>query len=575
MKLKLDYKSFETVKDYLKRKSILNNRKLSFSRVHVRALLGLIAFLCLSLAFLPRNSTLQSSKEVTSIAIAEFAIPADLAARVKAKMNSKSADHNLSADLNYLNESTKEADDKESINIAKSSTASAESTLISKNDATAKESNNAKGEEKSNSITELSANKNNSDKIKNDKSKEDVEGKQGATGAVTATTSNEKAKEATKFSFRTVSIRKNDTLAKIFNRYGISSKELKEIMADETAKEHLTSLQPGQTLKLQINSNNKLDELNLDMGPGNSLIVARKESGFDVQHKQTPLEKKIAFGKGEIQASLASSARKAGLDSNIISQMVDIFGSNIDFSQDLQPNDKFRVLFEQKCLDNSPIQTGPILAAEIVYGGGAKSGGKKIQAIRYTDKTGNTAYFSPDGQGLNQAFLRSPVNFTSISSGFGRRRHPVLHKLRQHKGVDFAAPRGTPVQATGDAKVVFVGTKGGYGKVVELQHGPRYSTLYAHLSKFAKDIKTGTAIKKGQVIGYVGRTGLATGDHLHYEFRIDGVHHNPLTVSLPKSKLIPDGNKRQFIAHAKEMIRLMDDHENKISVASIEFNLNE
>lgn len=384
--------------------------------------------------------------------------------------------------------------------------------------------------------------------------------------ATTATT----AATTTELDWQTIKIRKNDTLAKVFTRHGFSTKSLQEIMKASKESASLKSLQPGQSLKLQVTNTKQINGLMLEISPGNTLIAARKESGFEILQQQLPVEKKIAFGKGAIQASLISSAKRAGLDNNIVSQMVNIFGGNIDLSLDLHPNDTFKVLFEQNCLpDGERVKTGPILVAEI------KNRGKKIQAIRYTDKSGQTAYFSPDGNGLSQAFLRSPVNYTSISSGFGARRHPVYHKMRQHKGVDYVAPRGTPVQSIGDAKVIFVGTRAGYGKVIELAHGSNYTTLYAHLSRFEKKIKVGAEIKKGETIGAVGRTGLATGDHLHFEFRIAGIHRDPLTVALPKSKYIPDAHKRHFLAHAKEMLRLMDVHENKVNVASVEFRVNE
>jgi murein DD-endopeptidase MepM/ murein hydrolase activator NlpD len=387
------------------------------------------------------------------------------------------------------------------------------------------------------------------------------------TASIGTTLNNEAAEK-----WRTIKIQKNDTLAKVFNRNGFSSKDLHEIMSSgDTAKSSLTSLQPGQTLKLLVGNEKKIDGLTLEIERGNTLAISRKDTGngFEISQKQTPIEKKIAFGKGEIHTSLSGAAKRAGLDHNVVAQIVEIFGGNIDFSQDLRENDSFRVLYEQKYINDELVQTGNVLAAEIV------NGGKKMQAVRYTDKTGSSGYFAPDGAGLNQAFLRSPVNFASISSGFGARRHPILHKMRQHKGVDYSAPHGAPVQATADAKVIFAGVKSGYGKVIELQHGVRYTTLYAHLSRFAKSLKVGTAVKQGQVIGFVGRTGLATGNHLHYEFRVDGIHRNPLTVALPKSKYIQDNNKRHFLAHAKEMIRLMDVHENKINVASAEFKIND
>lgn len=360
---------------------------------------------------------------------------------------------------------------------------------------------------------------------------------------------------------RTVKVRQGDTLLKIFSRLGIATRDIHELMTTNTSTRRLASLQPGQTLELEITPDQKIAALTLKIGPGNQMIVARTDAGFKVDHKLTPLEKQLAFGKGEIEDSLYSSGAKAGLDNRVLSQMVEIFGWNIDFALDLQPGDAFRVLYEAKYLDGEKVESGNILAAEIV------NGREKHRAIRYTDKSGRTAYFSPEGHGMRQAFLRTPVQFSRISSHFGHRHHPVLHKLRKHKGVDYSAPRGTPVQATGDGTVTFVGYRGGYGKVVEVQHGSRYSTLYAHLDRFPTGLRSHQDIRQGQVIGYVGHTGLATGDHLHYEFRVDGIHCDPLTVALPRSNPLTEKNKRHFIAHAKEMLRLLDMHEHQVNMA--------
>ncbi len=310
----------------------------------------------------------------------------------------------------------------------------------------------------------------------------------------------------------------------------------------------------------------------------NSTVTTHKEaekisqSQNIVEKPKKITEKQLAFGGGPIRNSLVSSGKKAGLDYKVINQIIEIFGGKIDFSTDLRPNDSFRVLYEEKIVNGQKIETGPILAVEFV------NQGEKYQAVRYTDKTGRAGYFSPDGNGLTEAFLRSPVHFVDISSSFGMRKHPVCHKMRLHKGIDYRAPRGTPVIATANAKVIFAGKRGGYGNTIELQHGARYSTLYGHLSRFAKNLKTGTEVKQGQIIGYVGRTGLATGDHLHYEFRIDGVHRNPLTAAMPKQNSIAQALRPQFIVHAKEMIRLLDVHQNtkgmKTKMASNDYQRN-
>jgi murein DD-endopeptidase MepM/ murein hydrolase activator NlpD len=378
-----------------------------------------------------------------------------------------------------------------------------------------------------------------------------------------------KAENKVTETLHTIKIRSGDTLSKICDRLGISNKGIHEILTASSASRKLASLQLGQTLKLRVTKDQQIAELSLEVIPGQFLQISKLKTGFHVEQKIQPLEKQLAFGKGQIRDSLFSSAKRAGLNHKLIAQMVEIFGWDIDFTLDLQPNDTFRVLYEEKYLDGQRIETGNILAAEII------NNGEKHLAIRYTDKSGRTGYFSPEGYGMYQAFLRSPVNYTRISSHFGARCHPVLHKMRQHKGVDYSAPHGTPVQATSQGKIIFAGTRGGYGKVIEIQHGARYSTLYAHLSRFPKGLRIGTEVKQGQIIGFVGRTGLATGDHLHYEFRINGIHHNPLTAQLPKKAPISDTHKLHFLAHSKEMLRLLDLHDHKLKMAINNFSIHE
>lgn len=362
--------------------------------------------------------------------------------------------------------------------------------------------------------------------------------------------------------WQTVKVRPGDTLSKIFSRLGIATNDVQKLITVNTHSRRLAALQPGQTLKLKMTSDQKIAALTLTVSPGNDLLIERTLKGFQVENKTIPIQHQLAFGKGEIHHSLFSAGTRAGLDRRVLHQLVDIFSRNIDFSLDLKPYDTFRVLYEAKYLEGERIGSGHILAAEIV------NRGQKYIAVRYTDKAGRTAYFSPDGYGMHQAFLRTPVNFARISSQFGSRHHPLLHSMKQHKGVDYSAPHGTPVQATADGKVTYAGSRGGYGKVIELQHGSRYSTLYAHLSKFHQELKIGKEVRQGQIIGYVGRTGLATGDHLHYEFRVDGIHRDPLTVALPRRNPITEGNRKHFLAHAKEMMRLLDMHEHKINMAT-------
>jgi murein DD-endopeptidase MepM/ murein hydrolase activator NlpD len=208
-------------------------------------------------------------------------------------------------------------------------------------------------------------------------------------------------------------------------------------------------------------------------------------------------------------------------------KMIGLLEWDIDFMLDVRVNDSFTVLYEERWRDGERIKGGKILAAEFL------NRGDSIRVVRYTDPEGNVDYYTPDGRSARKAFLRAPLEFTRISGNFNpNRRHPILNTIRAHRGVDYAAPTGTPVRAAGDGKIVHRGPNGGYGNAVIIQHGNNITTLYAHLSRFASP-KNGSRIAQGDIIGYVGQTGLATGPHLHYEYRVNGVHRNPRTVELP------------------------------------------
>ena len=236
------------------------------------------------------------------------------------------------------------------------------------------------------------------------------------------------------------------------------------------------------------------------------------------------------------------AAQNAGVSQNIIMELANIFGWDIDFALDIRKGDSFTLLYEELFRDGEKISDGNILAAEFI------NDDQAYRAVRYTNpQTNQSEYFTPDGKSMRKAFLRTPVNFTRISSRFTvSRYHPVLHKVRSHKGVDYAAKSGTPIQSAGDGKVIFKGKKGGYGNVLIVQHGSKYTTLYAHLKSFNKKLKVGSKVRQGQTIAYVGSTGLATGPHLHYEFRVNGTHRNPLTVKLPASSPVPERYMADF-----------------------------
>jgi murein DD-endopeptidase MepM/ murein hydrolase activator NlpD len=234
-------------------------------------------------------------------------------------------------------------------------------------------------------------------------------------------------------------------------------------------------------------------------------------------------------------------------------QLAKIFRWDIDFALEIRPQDKFTVIYEELWADGKQVGSGNIIAAEFV------NRGRSYRAVRFENDRGTTEYYSPAGKPLRKTFFRTPVEFTRISSGFSNRRwHPILKRSRAHKGVDYAAPSGTPIVATGDATVEFRGWNKGYGRVVYLRHGRKYRTVYGHMSRFAKGLRKGDRVKQGEVIGYVGQTGLATGPHLHYEFHVDGVHRNPLTVKAPIADPLGPKEMKRFLAVAKPLLASLD-----------------
>lgn len=329
--------------------------------------------------------------------------------------------------------------------------------------------------------------------------------------------------------WESLKVASGDNLSLIFNRLNISAQDLHEIMSLGEDVEILKRLMPDHEMRFQIDDG-ELEVMQYDINLTDTLQVSKQGDNYTAKTVKTELETRIKSSHGTINDSLFLSAQRAGLSDNLIMQMVDIYGWDIDFALNIREGDQFYVIYEEKYKDGVKVQEGPILATEFI------NQGTPYRAVRYTHADGFSDYYNEDGYSMRKAFLRTPVKFSRISSKFSLgRRHPILNTIRAHRGVDYAAPIGTPVKATGDGIVAFAGNKGGYGRVVILKHGEKYSTLYGHLSRFASSLKTGKRVKQGQIIAYVGMTGLATGPHLHYEFRINGIHHDPLTVKLPKA----------------------------------------
>ena len=351
-----------------------------------------------------------------------------------------------------------------------------------------------------------------------------------------------------------IQVKSGYSLSTIFKKHHFSHQDLYSIMQKGKATEALRNLQPGRMLEVESNAKGQLYSLSYQINRLQSINVLRSNDDFDIETVSKPVEKRVNYSQGEIQNSLFEAGKQAGLSDALVMEMAGIFGWDIDFALDIRRGDKFSILYEEQFIEGKKYQTGTILAAEFT------NQGKTFKAIRFTDKSGRTSYYTPEGLSMRKTFLRSPVDFRRISSRFGKRKHPVLNRMKLHKGVDYAARRGTPIQSSGDGKVIFKGRKGGYGRVVIVQHGSRYQTLYAHMNGFKRGIHVGKYVKQGQTIGFVGSSGRATGPHLHYEFRVNGAHRNPLTVKLPNSAPIRSAFKGDFIAYAERLLSQLDTH---------------
>jgi murein DD-endopeptidase MepM/ murein hydrolase activator NlpD len=317
-----------------------------------------------------------------------------------------------------------------------------------------------------------------------------------------------------------LTVRKGDTLSSLLQKAGLSLDDIHLIANSGQDAKHLTSLDLGDQIDLLI-KDGKVEQLKLTRSKLESVAVVRNGDSYESEHLLRTPEVRHGYASGVIDSSLFVAGQKAGLNDRMTLKLADIFAYDIDFLLDIQPGDSFAVMYEEHYLDGERVGEGNILAAEFT------NQGKTYRAVQYKSSDGTTAFYSPEGEVLRKQFLRTPVDFAKITSYFSlSRKHPILHKIRAHKGIDYGAPRGTPIRAAGDGKVVFAGIKNGYGNVVMIQHGAAYTTLYGHMDKIS--VKNGTKVGQGQMIGTVGSTGLATGPHLHYEFHVNGSAVNPL-----------------------------------------------
>lgn len=346
-----------------------------------------------------------------------------------------------------------------------------------------------------------------------------------------------------------------DNLTSIFKEAGLTVTDVYAVANAKGDANSFVRLFPGQTISFVI-EDGKLLKVRHQRSKLISTIASRTDSGFITEEIELTPEVQQRYTSGTIEDSLFLAGENAGLSSKKIMELASIFGWDVDFVLDIRKGDSFSLIYEEKYLDGEKIGEGPIIAAQFI------NRGNKYTAVRYTNTEGETSYYTPEGYSMRKAFLRSPVGFARISSRFSlSRKHPVLNKIRAHKGVDYAARTGTPIKSAGTGKIIFRGRKGGFGNVVIVQHGSNIRTLYAHMNGFKRGQKVGSKVQQGQVIGFVGKTGLASGPHLHYEFQVNGVHKNPLTVKLPTAEPIAKSEKGAFTSVASSLLAQLETHQ--------------
>lgn len=366
-----------------------------------------------------------------------------------------------------------------------------------------------------------------------------------------------------KMSWQSFTVKEGDTLSNLFAQAGYNNTIMYSVLGKGNRNKELTRIFPGEDIAFANDDQQKLNNIKLTRSPLEFVTFNRQDDNTFASetHRRTP-EVSVAYTEGEIQSSLFLAGQKAGMSQNQIMALSNIFGWDVDFALDIRQGDRFSLVYEELHLDGVKYKNGKILAATF------ENQGRKLKAVLYKDSKGDENYFTPDGKSMRKAFIRTPVDFARISSHFNlKRKHPVLHKVRAHRGTDYAAPTGTPVKAAGDGKVLSAGTKGGYGKTIVLQHGQKISTLYAHLHKYARGVRSGARVKQGQVIGYVGSTGMSTGPHLHYEFRVNGIHRNPVKVKLPHAQPIAGAELALFEQQTRDTLAQLETLQNSYQIA--------
>ncbi len=344
-------------------------------------------------------------------------------------------------------------------------------------------------------------------------------------------------------------VQRGDTVAELLNRLNIEDQDASGYLRTAAATESFRKLSVGKEIQAETSATGGLISMRYLSNNDEQILIDKQGDHFKTVTLPAQFEKRLFVRTGEIKTNLYAAADAAGMPEAAASQLYELFSGDIDFHHDLRVGDKFTAVYEMNYHNGALLNTGRILSAEFI------NQGHVYRAIYFQEDAQHGDYYTPEGKSVRKAFLRSPIEYSRVSSGFSNSRfHPILNKWRSHKGVDFAAPTGTKVKSTADGIVTFVGKDGGYGNVVRINHQGRYTTVYGHLSRFSQNLRKGQRVIQGEVIGYVGMTGLATGPHLHYEFQINGRQHNPMRVALPDAKPISSVFKAAFQAVADDFI---------------------
>ena len=347
--------------------------------------------------------------------------------------------------------------------------------------------------------------------------------------------------------WQTINPRSGDSMATIFKRLGLSAQNLHAVLQRNPHARVLTSIKPSQKLQFLINKN-KLEKLIIPMNDIQTLTVYRQGSLYKTKIDSRKTTSQNQYITGTVKGSLYTTAQRLMIPSKLISQMTQILNKEIDFAHSIRAGDQFSIVYEALYVEDKKVGLGNILAVSFT------NRGKTVKAIRHTNSHGDYDYYTPEGDSLKKAFSRYPIKFSHISSTFAlTRNHPILHYKRAHQGIDLAAPIGTPIQATGDGIITIIDRHNGYGNMIKIKHDKTYSTVYGHMLKFQKGLSKGSKVKRGQVIGYVGQTGLATGPHCHYELHVHNQPRNPTTTGLPTASPVSRREMASFKAKTNAM----------------------